>query len=45
VVCASTWLLCTLVFGAAVLFLPRDIDDLRETMRHRAVHEHETATV
>jgi MFS family permease len=43
-ICVSTWLLCALLFGATALFLPRDIEELRETMRHRAIHEQEPAT-
>ena len=43
-ICVSTWLLCALLFGATALFLPRDIEELRKTMRHRAVHERELAT-
>jgi MFS family permease len=43
-ICVSTWLLCALLFGATALFLPRDIEELRETMRDRAIHEQEPAT-
>jgi predicted MFS family arabinose efflux permease len=43
-ICVSTWLLCALLFGATALFLPRDIEELRETMQDRAALERELAT-
>jgi MFS family permease len=35
-VCVSTWVACALLLGAVAIVVPRDIDNLRETMEARA---------
>jgi predicted MFS family arabinose efflux permease len=35
-VCVSTWVACALLLGAVAIVVPRDIEDLRETMEVRA---------
>jgi hypothetical protein len=35
----TTWLACALLFGATAVFIPRDIERLREEMRMRAMQE------
>jgi MFS family permease len=35
----STWLACALLFGATAVFIPRDIERLREAMKRRAREE------
>ncbi len=35
-VCVSTWIACALLLGAVAVVVPRDIDNLRETMEARA---------
>jgi MFS family permease len=44
-ICVSTWLLCAVLFGATALHLPHDIEELRQTMQDRAIHEQELATL
>jgi len=43
VICISTWLLCALLFGATALLVPRDVENLRETMQARAEAERAAA--
>ena len=38
-ICVSTWLLCTLFFAIAAIFIPKDIHTLRNQMQQRADHE------
>jgi hypothetical protein len=35
-ICVVTWLICALLFGVTALFIPRDVERLRETMQARA---------
>jgi predicted MFS family arabinose efflux permease len=35
-VCVSTWLACALLLGVIAIFVPRDIEALRQTMEERA---------
>jgi MFS family permease len=36
VICISTWIVCSIIFGLVALIIPRDIASLREQMRQRA---------
>lgn len=38
-ICVGTWLVCGALFGVVAWFLPRDVEQLRETMRIRAEAE------
>ncbi len=36
IICISTWVVCSIIFGLVALIIPRDIASLREQMRQRA---------
>ena len=38
-ICISTWLLCAVLFGVTAIFIPGDVDRLRQTMEARAKAE------
>jgi MFS family permease len=38
-ICVTTWIACALLLGATALWIPRDIERLRDTMRARAEEE------
>jgi MFS family permease len=38
-ICVVTWLICALLFGVTALFIPHDVERLRETMQARAEAE------
>jgi MFS family permease len=42
-ICISTWLLCALLFGVTALFVPQDVERLRETMQVRAAQEQQAS--
>jgi MFS family permease len=36
VICTSTWFVCAILFGVTAILIPRDVEQLRETMQARA---------
>jgi MFS family permease len=39
IICVSTWLLCAALFAVVALLVPRDVEQLRQTMKARAEEE------